>query len=61
MRLTEICRLSGAKFYDRINTIPVYQFIKPFLDQCLLLGTMEPLTKYMYKKAMQTLMTVYST
>ena len=29
-RLTEILQLSGATFYDRINTI--YQFIKPFLN-----------------------------
>ena len=29
-RLTKIFRLSGAEFYDCINTI--YQFIKPFLD-----------------------------
>ena len=29
-RLTEFYRLSGATFYDCINTI--YQFIKPFLD-----------------------------
>ena len=30
-RLTEIFRLSGATFYDSINTI--YQFIKPFLEK----------------------------
>ena len=36
-------RLSGAIFYDHINTI--YQFIKPFLDKkCLFLRNMEPLT-----------------
>ena len=29
-RLTEILRLSGATFYDCIDTM--YQFIKPFLD-----------------------------
>ena len=35
-------RLSGATFYDRINTI--YQFIKPFWDKnCLFLRNMEPL------------------
>ena len=30
-RLTEILQVSGATFYDCINTI--YQFIKPFLDK----------------------------
>ena len=36
-------RLSGATFYDYINTI--CQFIKPFLDKkkCLFLRNMEPL------------------
>ena len=35
-------RLSGATFYDHINTM--YQFIKPFLDtKCLFLRNMEPI------------------
>ena len=35
-------RLSGATFYDCINTI--YEFIKPFLDEkCLFFRNMEPL------------------
>ena len=36
-------RLSGAPFYDCINTI--YQFINPFLDnKCLFFRDMEPVT-----------------
>ena len=39
--LLKFYRLSGATFYDRINSI--YQFIKPFLDiKCLFLRNMEP-------------------
>ena len=42
--LLKFYRLSGATFYDCINTI--YQFIKPFLDDKMsILRNMEPFTK----------------
>ena len=42
-------RLTGATFYDCINT--TYQFIKPFLDnKCLFLRNMEPLIEIRVNK-----------